>query len=184
MGAAIVNDLDVAHAANTFEEFLQVLFGHVVRQVADIDPRGFHGRPIATSRTFAAAAFPLRGFSGGSLGGGTLVGAGVAGVGFGRARLSLWLGALRFAFATGGWRGGLVEADCLEQLLPPTQLGRSRTRGTRALRPEFFGAVRVAVLAGIAVATAAVVLLIITVSAAAGTATLAVSRLAGMLCCV
>ena len=39
MGAAVVNDLDVADGADALEEILQIFFGGVIGQVAEVDPR-------------------------------------------------------------------------------------------------------------------------------------------------
>jgi hypothetical protein len=114
MGAAIVNDLDVADAANALEELLEVLFTHVVGQVADINARGFHRGAVSSSRAFTSAATPLRGAAVGSFDGRPFAGAGVAGVGFGWTAFLLRLGILRLALAAHGWLGFPVEADGLE----------------------------------------------------------------------
>ena len=55
VGAAVVNDLDVADAADALEELLEVLFGNVVGQVADINAGGFDAFRVATTRAVGVA---------------------------------------------------------------------------------------------------------------------------------
>ena len=104
VGAAVVNDLDVADSADALEELLEVLLGHVVGQVADVNAGGFDAFRVATTRAvviargaFLALALAFRaGFAGWTRltgfarrTGFAFAGAGVAGVGLGCA-LTAW----------------------------------------------------------------------------------------------
>ena len=122
MGRAIVNDLHAADRTNAFEQFLKVLFGDVVGQVADINAGGLDRRWITTARALGiAAALTLTRF------GGAITRAGVAGVGFCSLGFAVGLGGFLFARRTCGL---FVETDEFQQFLPPAErlLATSRTR--------------------------------------------------------
>jgi hypothetical protein len=174
VGTAVVNDLDVAHRTDSLEEFLKVLLGDIVRQITDVNPGGFDAVRISATWGSLAAFSAFSAFGSVRARGVTaffpvlrILAAGIAGVGLGFAGFGFFLARLA------GWRGGLlVEADGLEQLLPPAQLHRLvlvwRAWGLRA---EFL---RAAVLAsavrvGFMLTTAAVLLVVVvpTVLAAA-----------------
>lgn len=52
MGATVVDDFDIAHGSDSFEEFLEVLFGNVVGQVADINTAGLDGGGVSAALAF------------------------------------------------------------------------------------------------------------------------------------
>ena len=159
VSAAVVNDLDIAHSADAFEKFLEVLLGHVVGQVPDVDAGGLDACRIAAAWTVAVTISTAWGtflaLAFGALFAGwarftrfagftrrasfTFTGTGVAGVGLGRA-VSAWkrgglglavisLAALR-PLRAGGWRRSFrAEADGFEDFLPEAQLDRRISAG-------------------------------------------------------
>jgi hypothetical protein len=151
VGVTIVDDLDVADAADAFEEIGEVAFADVVGEISDVEAGGFH---------WAALKFPAWGIAAGDADIG-LDGAipfrfaGLAGVPWAAvlafaalwtfaallALATLWAFAALLALATlwafgallalaalwaWGTDGFLVEADGSEDLLPEGQLDRWR----------------------------------------------------------
>ncbi len=157
VGAAVIDDLDIADAANALEQLLQVLLGHLIGEIADVDAGRLDAGAVAAAGralgrhfllTFATAL--------------AILAACVAGVGFGGALRGL--GERRFRPAAGRCRF-LVEADGLEELLPPVEGRRlAAARRAGALRAEFLGA---ATGAALVLAAVAAVLLLVAVFAAA-----------------
>jgi len=139
MGCAVVHDFHIADRADAFEQFLKVLFGDVVGQVADINAGGFDRRWVATARAFGtAAALAFAGFRR-ALGGACIAGVGLGGFGF-----AVGFGGFGFALRACGL---FVETDELQELLPPGErffaagwagrlesklLGAARSGGTGA----------------------------------------------------
>ena len=62
VGCAVVNDFDAADRADAFEQFLNVLFGDIVGQIADIHAGGLDRRWITTARALGIA--PTLAFAG------------------------------------------------------------------------------------------------------------------------
>lgn len=139
MGRAVVNDFDAADRADAFEQFLKVLLGDIVGEVAYIDAGGLDRRRIAAARALGIASALT--FAGP---GRTVSRAGIAGVGLGGFGFALGSGAFLFALRAGGL---FVEADELQEFLPPGErflaarwagrleselLGASRSGRTRA----------------------------------------------------
>ena len=111
MGRAVVHDFHAADGAHALEQFLKVLFGDIVGQVANINAGGFDRRWVATARAFgAAAALTFAGFRR-ALGGACVAGVGLGGFGF-----AVGFGGFLFALRACGL---FVEADELQELLPP-----------------------------------------------------------------
>ena len=111
MGRAVVHDFHAADRADAFEQFLKVLFGDIVGQVANINAGGFDRRWVATARALGiAATLTFAGF-GRALGGACVAGVGLGGFGF-----ALGFGGFLFALRAYGL---FVEADELQELLPP-----------------------------------------------------------------
>ena len=84
MGGTVVHDFHVADSADPLEEILEIGFGDIVGQVADVDAGGFHAVAVATTAfgpTSAAAAAAAASASASVAI--TLAGAGGRGVGFG-----------------------------------------------------------------------------------------------------
>ena len=51
MGAAIVNDFDVADRTDAFEELLQILLGYVIGKISNVNSARFHTLRISTTGT-------------------------------------------------------------------------------------------------------------------------------------
>lgn len=104
MGISIVDDLDASDSADTLEEFLEFVLSCVIRQVAEIEPVGIYraGRwgSAGGARGFCYTGPGFWCFAGFSL---TLVG-----------------GTSTSSF-TGRSNSFLIEANRLEDLLPPSQ---------------------------------------------------------------
>lgn len=113
VGCAVVNDFHAADRANAFEQFLEVLFGDIVGQVADIDAGGLDSRRVAAARAIGSA-FALT-FTAARRG---LAGTGVAGIGLCGFGFAVGLGGVRLAW----WAAGFfVEANELQEFLPPSE---------------------------------------------------------------
>jgi hypothetical protein len=141
VGAAVVNDFDIADRADAFEEVLKVFFGGFVGQIAEVDAGAgdfaalasfsalwalgplWAFAPFTTFRALTAltaltALGPFLGWAGCSVG---IALACVAGVRLHFARRTLLEADALLLFGTGRADGFLVKAEGLQDLLPPGQ---------------------------------------------------------------
>jgi hypothetical protein len=134
VGGAVVHDFHVADATDALEKVDEISFGNVVGQIADVNAWGFDAVAVSSAAAFwavtpfwaatfavaAAFAFALARWGGWI----AVIGAEIAGVGFDLRFRVLPLG-VGLAGGAGVLAGGfLVEADELEEFLPPTEFDR------------------------------------------------------------
>ena len=146
VGVAVIDDLDAADGSDSFEEFLEVVLGGLVGEVADVDAAVLDGGWItataaaiafATVTAFAAVATAL-GFPGGLAFRGlvaflAVIGARVTGLGASWLAGFRGLDSIRTTLGARGTDGLLVETDGFQQLLPPAKLDGSGHRAALGL---------------------------------------------------
>jgi hypothetical protein len=185
VGVAVVNDLDVANAADALEEVGEVAFADVIGEVSNIEARGFDGATLEFSAWGVAAGDADVGLDG------TLASGLTGFTWFTRLAGVTWAAFAAFrAFATvralgalGAWwtDGFLVEADRLEELLPEGQLDRLGLAAFARATLLVVSTLAVLALMALAFWTAVGVLaLAVTVLATAVAAAAFLSRIAGI----
>ena len=126
VGAAVVDDLDIADRADALEEILEVFFGGFVGQVAEVDAGAGGFRAVGALGTFAAVAAVGAFASFGSLPRWTgcrvsAALAGIAGVRLHFPRRTFFEADALLLLGAGRADRLFVESDGLEQFLPPGQ---------------------------------------------------------------
>ena len=157
--AAVVNNFNIPNCTDALEKLLQVLLGHVIGKISNINARGLHALRVSTSWAVAAAGrIPCTRLACGALAfltlftrlpwlarlpSFTLARSGVAGVGLGLARIRAGGRRARIWRALGPhWGGGcFIKTDGLQDFLPQAELGRRINAGRAGgLRAEFLDA--------------------------------------------